>query len=103
MSPLTLLELRYHFVVRESHDGNGYRCRVMCSAEMAVYLIEQLRLRKSYAVQRGQEDIAAACSRGMRETYVAVMAPAPTRRRPPTRAQAAVHGPKRGSDGRIRP
>ena len=97
------VQLRYHFVVRESHDGNGYRCRITCSVEMAVFLIEQLRLCESQAVERRQEDIAAACSRGMRETYVALMAPASTRRRSRKRANATQRDATQLDDERIRP
>jgi hypothetical protein len=100
---VSVVQLSYHFAYRESSDGNGYRCRVTCSVPMAVFLIEQLRLRESLAVERGQDDVAAACSRGMRETYVALMAPAPTRRHAPKRANAAQAGAKRVNDGRIRP
>jgi hypothetical protein len=99
-----VVRLSYHFVYRESKDGNGYRCRVMCSVEMAVFLIEQLRLRESHAMERGQDDIAAACSRGMRETYVALMAPpSPARRRSTKRGNASRGGSNGGNDGGTHP
>jgi len=68
-------QFTYHFAYRDSGDGNGYRCRVMCSAPMAVFLIEQLRVTESDARGRGEAEVAAACSRGIRETYTAIMAP----------------------------
>jgi len=74
-SGVGVVELRYHFAYRESGDGNGYRCRVGCSPQMAVYLMEQLQIAGSLAVDRGETELAAACSRGIRETYTAIMAP----------------------------
>ena len=97
------VQLSYHFAYRDSRDGNGYRCRVTCSVQMAVYLIEQLRLRESHAVERGEADIAAVCSRGMRETYVALMTPSPARRRSTKRARVARGGANGMNAGPSRP
>jgi hypothetical protein len=101
---VTVVQLSYDFVYRQANDGKSYRCRVTCSVQMGVFLIEQLRLRESRAAERGQDDVAAACARGMRETYVALMAPPlPTRRHAAHGANAAQDGAKRISVGRTSP
>lgn len=71
---VSVVQLTYHFAYRESSDGNGYRCRVRCSPQMAVYLMAQLQIAGSLAVDSGETELAAACSRGIRETYTAIMA-----------------------------
>jgi len=76
-----IVQFTYHFARRESGDGNGYRCRVGCSPQMAVLLIEQLRITGTDAVERGETLTAVACERAIRETYAALMSPRPSRRR----------------------
>ena len=81
---VSVVQFTYQFAYREFSDGNSYRCRVTCSAQMAVYLIEQLQVTESHAMERGETDLAAACSRGIRETYAALMGT----RRPQPRGRA---------------
>lgn len=101
---VSVVQLSYQFAYRESSDGNAYRCRVTCSPQLAVYLIERLRLRESDALERGEVDVAAACSRGMRETYVALMAPQPPARGRSARQAKGSKGDSHGlSAGRRRP
>jgi hypothetical protein len=63
------------FAARESGDGNDYRCRITCSAQMAVFLIEQLRIAGSDAMDRGDTLLAAACVRASREIFTNLMEP----------------------------
>jgi hypothetical protein len=68
-------QFAYQFAYRDSGDGNAYRCRVTCSGQMAVFLIEQLRLAEADATQREDIQLASTCARGIRETFAALMAP----------------------------
>ena len=70
-----VVQFNYHFAQRDSSDGNGYRCRIICSPQMAVFLIEQLRLTGIHAIDRGEALTAVACQRAIRETYAALMSP----------------------------
>jgi hypothetical protein len=72
---VTVVQLAYQFAARESGDGDGYRCRIICSAQMAVFLIEQLRVAGSDAMDRGDTLLAAACVRASRETFTSLMEP----------------------------
>jgi len=85
-----VVQFTYRFARHESRDGNGYRCRVACSPQMAVFLIEQLRTTGTDAVGRGDTLTAVACDRAIRETYAALMSPRPARRRRNIGASAAV-------------
>ena len=72
---VTAIRLSYHFAYRVAGDRSEYRCYIMCSAQMGVFLIEQLRLLERHAHQRGESTLAAACERSIRETYAILMAP----------------------------
>jgi len=72
---VSAVRLTYQFAYRPDVDGNAYRCRITCSAQMAVFMIEQFRLLGEEAQQRGELTLAAACARGLRETYAILMAP----------------------------
>jgi hypothetical protein len=72
---VTVVQFAYQFAARESGDGNGYRCRITCSAQMAVFLIEQLRVAGSDAIDRGDTLLAAACARAIREIFTRLLAP----------------------------
>jgi hypothetical protein len=76
---VTVVQFAYQFAARESGDGNGYRCRITCSAQMAVFLIEQLRVAGSDAIDRGDTLLAAACVRAIREIFTSLMEPGPRR------------------------
>lgn len=78
---VSVVQFGYRFAYRDSVDGNAYRCRITCSAQMAVFFIEQLRATGADAMDRGETLTAAACDRAIRETYAALMAPRTPRRR----------------------
>jgi hypothetical protein len=87
---VTVVEFGYRFAAREPGDGNGYQCRVICSAQMAVFLIEQLGTAGSDAMDRGDTLLAAACARAIRETFASLMAP----RRPRTAERSRNRRPR---------
>ena len=94
---VSVVQFTYHFAHRDSSDGIGDRCRVTCSAQMAVFFIEQLRVARADAMDRGETLTAAACDRAIRETYSALIAPrSPRRLRPPrpTRRRNQATGAK---------
>jgi hypothetical protein len=72
---VTVVQFAYQFEAHESGGGNGFRCRITCSARMAVFLIEQLRIAGSDAMDRGDTLLAAACVRAMREIFTSLMEP----------------------------
>jgi hypothetical protein len=72
---VTVVQFSYRFTPREVGDGKGYQCRVTCSAQMAVFLIEQLGVTGSDAMDRGNALLAAACAQAIRETYASLMDP----------------------------
>lgn len=77
---VSVVQFTYQFAYRDGADGNGYRCRVTCSAQMAVFLIEQLRIAENDAEHRGEANLSAACARAIREAFTSLMDP----RRPRT-------------------
>jgi hypothetical protein len=85
---VTVVQFTYQFAYRDAADGNGYRCRVTCSAQMAVFLIEQLRSAENDAEHRGEANLAAACARAIREAFTSLMDP----RRPQPRDRATNGG-----------
>jgi hypothetical protein len=82
---VTVVQLAYQFAARESGDGDRYRCRVTCSAQMAVFFIEQLRVTGSDAMDRGDTLLAAACVRAIREIFTRLMDPSRPRTTGPSR------------------
>jgi hypothetical protein len=72
---VTVVQFAYQFEAHESGGGNGFRCRITCSARMAVFLIEQLRIAGSDAMDRGDTLLAAACVRASREIFTRLMEP----------------------------
>jgi hypothetical protein len=78
---VSVVQFGYRFAYRDSSDANAYRCRITCSAQMAVFLIEQLRVTGADAMEKGETLAAAACERAIRETYAALIAPRLRRRR----------------------
>jgi hypothetical protein len=85
-----IVQFTYRFARHDSGDGNAYRCRIGCSPQMAVFLIEQLRTTGTDALDRGETLMAVACERAIRETYAALMSPRPARRRRNIGTPAAV-------------
>jgi hypothetical protein len=77
----------YQFAYWPAGDRNEYRCRVTCSAQMAVFFIEQLRVAENDAEQRGETNLSAACARAIRETFTSLTDP-----RRPRRSERPANG-----------
>jgi hypothetical protein len=76
---VTAVQFGYRFAARRPDGGNDYRCRIACSAHMAVFFIEELRITGSDAMDRGDTPLAATCVQAIRETFASLMAPRPPR------------------------
>jgi hypothetical protein len=68
-----VVRFTYRMAYRYAGDSNEYRCRITCSAQMAVFFIEQLAIAEVEAAHRGETTLATACARAVRETYTSLM------------------------------